>query len=132
LLEQDVAFYGHEITDYWNDIGNIPEFRQGNFDALTGQVRVELECEEPEPGLLVAPTATISADAIVEPPVFVGSGSEVGPRVRLSGPVVIGDGSRIGAGAAIRESVLWPRCVVDEHEVLIGAVAGDGPLAERL
>jgi mannose-1-phosphate guanylyltransferase len=132
LLEQDVAFYGHEITEYWNDIGNIPEFRQGNFDALTGEVRVELEYEEPEPGFLVAPSASVSSDAIVEPPVFVGGGSEVGPRVRLTGPVVIGGGSRIGAGAAIRESVLWPRCVVDEHAVLIGAVAGDGPLAERL
>ena len=39
LLEQDVPFYGHEIADYWNDIGNIKEFRQGNFDALTGEVQ---------------------------------------------------------------------------------------------
>ena len=37
LLEQDVAFYGHEIAEYWNDVGSLEEYRQGNFDALDGQ-----------------------------------------------------------------------------------------------
>ena len=43
LLEHDVPFYGHEIDDYWNDIGNMREFRQGNFDALTGAVRLDFD-----------------------------------------------------------------------------------------
>ena len=38
LLEQDVAFYGHEIAEYWNDVGSLEEYRQGNFDALEGKV----------------------------------------------------------------------------------------------
>ncbi len=37
LLEGDVAFYSHEIDAYWNDIGNLDELRQGNFDALRGR-----------------------------------------------------------------------------------------------
>ena len=45
LLEQDVSFYGHEITDYWNDVGSMEEFRQGNFDALAGKVRLHLDEE---------------------------------------------------------------------------------------
>ena len=28
LLEQDVPFYGHEIDDYWNDIGSINEYHR--------------------------------------------------------------------------------------------------------
>src|SRR5207302_7647395 len=123
LLEQDVAFYGHEIADYWNDIGNIREFRQGNFDAITGEVRVELDSSRLNPS---------GVDVIEEPPVYVGQGCELAPGVRLTGPVVMGDRCRVGEGAAIRDSVLWPGTEVAPREVLIGAVAGTGPLADKL
>jgi mannose-1-phosphate guanylyltransferase len=122
LLEQDVAFYGHEIDDYWNDIGNIKEFRQGNFDALAGEVRVEIEAGRLNPGL----------DGDLEPPVYVGEGCELGSGVRLTGPVVLGDGCRVGEAASIRDSVLWPGTVVEPHGVMIGAVAGSGPLAAKV
>ena len=122
LLEQDVAFYGHEIAEYWNDIGNIPEFRQGNFDALTGDVEVEID-----PGRL-----NPDADWLDEPPVYVGEGCRIGPDVRLTGPVVLGDRCSVGEGAAIRDSVLWPGTEVAPHAVLIGAVAGTGPLGKSL
>jgi mannose-1-phosphate guanylyltransferase/mannose-1-phosphate guanylyltransferase/phosphomannomutase len=122
LLDQDVAFYGHEITDYWNDIGNIKEFRQGNFDALSGEVSVEIE-----PGRL-----NVDAEWVDDPPVYVGQDCEIGSGARLTGPVVLGDGCKVGEGAAIRDSVLWPRTEVAPGEVLIGAVAGTGPLAEKL
>lgn len=122
LLEQDVPFYGHEIADYWNDIGNIKEFRQGNFDALSGEVRVDVDSGRLNP----------DADWVEDPPVYVGEGCEIGPGVRLMGPVVLGHGCKVGEGAAIRDSVLWPRAEVAPHEVLIGAVAGTGPLPDKL
>jgi len=122
LLEQDVPFYGHEIADYWNDIGNIKEFRQGNFDALSGEVRVEIESGRVNP----------EADWVDEPPVFVGEGCEIGAGVRLTGPVVLGDRCKVGDRAAIRDSVLWPGTEVAPQGVLIGAVAGTGPLPDKL
>jgi mannose-1-phosphate guanylyltransferase len=122
LLAQDVPFYGHEISEYWNDIGNIKEFRQGNFDAMSGEVKVDFD-----PGRLNPDGLEIE-----EEPVYVGEDCEIGADVRLIGPLVLGDGCRVGERAAIRDSVLWPGTEVGTHEVLIGAVAGTGPLAERL
>jgi mannose-1-phosphate guanylyltransferase len=122
LLAQDVLFYGHEIDDYWNDIGNIRDFRRGNFDALSGKVRVEIEAGRLNP----------DADWVEEPPVYVGEGCEIASGVRLTGPVVLGDGCKVGERAAIRDSVLWPRTEVAPGSVLIGAVAGVSPLAEKL
>jgi mannose-1-phosphate guanylyltransferase len=122
LLAQDVAFYGHEIAEYWNDIGNIKEFRQGNFDALAGEVRVQFDPS------LVNPDGL----EIEEPPVYVGAGCEIAPRVRLAGPAVLGAGCRVGEGAAIRDSVLWPGTEVAPREILIDAVAATGPLSEKL
>jgi mannose-1-phosphate guanylyltransferase len=122
LLEQDVAFYGYEISEYWNDIGNIPEFRQGNYDAMTGEVSVEIEAARLNPDV----------EGIDEPPVYVGEDCEIGAGARLTGPLVLGDRCTVGDGAALRDSVLWPGTEVAPHEVLIGAVAGTGPLAEKL
>jgi mannose-1-phosphate guanylyltransferase/mannose-1-phosphate guanylyltransferase/phosphomannomutase len=123
LLAQDVPFHGYEITEYWNDIGNIREFRQGNFDALTGRVRVEFDASRLNPA---------EVDGIEEPPVYVGEDCEIPRGVRLTGPVVMGDRCIVGEEAAIRDSVLWPGTEVAAHEVLIGAVAATGPLAEKL
>ena len=122
LLEQDVSFYGHEFPDYWNDVGSLEEYRQGNFDALEGRVRVDM----------AANGSAAPDDTEVEGPVFIGEGCEIASGVRLTGPVVIGEGSRIGENSALRDTIVWPHTDVDPGTVLIGAVAGERPLAEKL
>ena len=124
LLEEDVSFYGWEFPDYWNDVGSLEEYRQGNFDALEGKVRVDMPATEN--GHKVAP------DVEVDGPVFIGEGCEIAAGVRITGPVVIGEGSRIGENAALRDTIVWPRTDVDPGTVLIGAVAGERPLADKL
>jgi mannose-1-phosphate guanylyltransferase len=132
LLERDVPLYGHEIDEYWNDVGSMEEFRQGNFDALTGAVQVELPGSEVEDGLRVGDSTVLDDQVLMEPPVLVGEDCELAPDVRLTGPVVVGDGCTIGRGATLREVVLWPGTEVPPSTVLIGAIAGERPLAERL
>jgi mannose-1-phosphate guanylyltransferase/mannose-1-phosphate guanylyltransferase/phosphomannomutase len=132
LLEQDVPFHGHEIGEYWNDVGSLHEYRQGNFDALTGAVRVEVWGTEIEAGLRIGESSVLAGQVLMEPPVYVGEDCEIAADVRLTGPVVIGDGCTIGSGATLREVVIWPGSEVGEQEMLIGAIAGDRPQAERL
>lgn len=124
LLESDVPFYSHEIDAYWNDIGNLVELREGNFDALTGAVQVERVGEivdgfrsgEPEgdEGELVGP-------------VLLGLECEIGDDVRIDGPAVIGDGARIGAGSRLRDVIVLPGAEVPAKSVLIGATLGARP-----
>jgi hypothetical protein len=52
--------------------------------------------------------------------------------VKLMGPVVIGDGSRIGAGAALRDSIVFPGTPVDDGEILIGAIHGHAGIVKSL
>jgi mannose-1-phosphate guanylyltransferase len=126
LLEEDVGFYGHEFPEYWNDVGSLEEYRQGNFDALTGAVRVDMGELSGTNGVRLAAGAELPADTEVEGEVFIGEGCRIAAGVRLTGPVVIGE------GAAIRDTVVWPRTQVDPGTVLIGGVAGERPLAEKL
>ena len=76
--------------------------------------------------------ATVPDTAEIEGPVFIGEGCEIAAGVRLTGPVVIGEGARIGENSALRDTIVWPHTEVDPGTVLIGAIAGERPLAEKL
>ncbi|HKC78224.1 MAG TPA: nucleotidyltransferase family protein, partial [Gaiellaceae bacterium] len=42
LLEMGRPIYGHVFDGYWQDIGNLDQYRQANFDALDESVRLEI------------------------------------------------------------------------------------------
>jgi mannose-1-phosphate guanylyltransferase len=130
LLERDVPLYGHEIADYWNDVGSLPELRQGNFDALTGVVRVEKGGTAISSGIWAGDSTTLEGQVLMEPPVYIGEGSKVEPEARLTGPVVIGEGCTIGAGAAISDVLVWSGTDVPAGAELAGGIAGIDTLAE--
>lgn len=115
LLETDTSFYVHEIDEYWNDIGSLDEYRQGNFDALAGLVGVTPEGELLEGG-------GDGAIAEVTGPVLLGPGAALGADAWVHGPAVIGEGARVGAGAKLREVVILPGVEVPDDTVLAGAV----------
>src|SRR3954454_21030048 len=45
LLSGDVPFGVHTSDEYWNDVGSLPEYLQGNLDAITGAVDIEVAGE---------------------------------------------------------------------------------------
>jgi mannose-1-phosphate guanylyltransferase len=121
LLEGDVPFYAHEIDAYWNDIGNVEELRQSNFDALRGAVAVEPGAPEVSEGVR---SASPLEGAEVEAPVLIGEGVELGEGARVQGPAILGDGCRVGTGAWIRDSILLAGAELPAGAVLVGGIAG--------
>jgi mannose-1-phosphate guanylyltransferase len=120
LLERDVSFYVHEFDSYWNDIGSLDEYRQGNFDVLDGKVRLTAAGEK-------VPAGEDYGDAVpgeveVTGPALIGRHCDFGGGAWLHGPLVIGEGARIGAGARLREAVVLPGAEVSPGAVLAGAV----------
>jgi mannose-1-phosphate guanylyltransferase len=121
LMENDVAFYSHEIDAYWNDIGNLEELRQGNLDALRGAVQVEPGPPEVAAGVR---SASPLGNAEVEGPALIGAEVELGAGVRIKGPAIVGDGCCIGDGAWVRDSILLAGAELAPEAMLIGAIAG--------
>jgi mannose-1-phosphate guanylyltransferase/mannose-1-phosphate guanylyltransferase/phosphomannomutase len=121
LLESDVPFYSHEVEAYWNDIGTIEELRQGNIDALSGEVQVDPGAPEVTEGVRAASPL---GDAEVEGPVLIGESVELGADVRIEGPAVVGDGCRIGDRAWVRDSILLAGAELPPEAMLVGAIAG--------
>ncbi len=133
LLEHDVPFHIHEVHDYWNDVGSLAELRQGTFDALRGELRLQIDGREVAPGIVVAgEQRSLPEDLEAEGPVWVGAGVRIGAGVRLTGPVVLGDGARVGDGAQLRETILFPGTDVADGAIMIGAIAGHAGILQSM
>jgi mannose-1-phosphate guanylyltransferase len=132
LLENDVPFHIHEVHEYWNDVGSLGELRQGTFDALRGELHLEMEGEEARPGVTVAAGTSLPDDLEVDGDVWIGRGVRIGAGVRLMGPTVLGDGANVGDGAQLRESIVFPGTVVAPDAILIGAIAGHGGILRSM
>src|SRR5215211_7832918 len=130
LLDGDVPFHSHEIDAYWNDIGSVSEFVQGNVDALTGAVGVDPPGAQVREGVYAG--AGSEVDAVkVKPPVLIGEGCELHAGVDLHGPVVIGDRCRIGPSAMVRDAVVLSGAEVPAGALIVGGLYGveaDRPL----
>src|ERR1019366_5047075 len=100
LLAERVPFFVHQIEEYWNDVGSLAELRQGTFDALAGELRVEIAGTQVAAGITVGEGSTIEGAQTLDGPIWVGRDVSIGAGTRLIGPLVIGDGARIGGGAA--------------------------------
>ena len=111
LLENDVPFHIHELREYWNDVGSLSELRQGTFDALRGELHLQIEGEEVSPGVIVAGGARLAAASRTprsKGRAWIGRDVQIGEAVRLMGPIVLGDGASVGDGAQLRGSIVFP------------------------
>ena len=132
LLAADVPFHIHQVREYWNDVGSLAELRRGTFDALRGDLRLQVEGEELSPGVIVAGRSPLREDTAIEGSVWIGRDVRLGADVRLMGPLVLGDGASIGDRARLRESIVFPGTEVAADAILIGAIAGHGGILQSL
>jgi Nucleoside-diphosphate-sugar pyrophosphorylase involved in lipopolysaccharide biosynthesis/translation initiation factor 2B, gamma/epsilon subunits (eIF-2Bgamma/eIF-2Bepsilon) len=130
LLDGDIPFYSHEIEAYWNDVGSVGEFVQGNLDALAGSVGIDPPAAEVSPGIYAGEGSDLDG-VRVKAPVLIGSGCQVGVGADVHGPAVVGDGCRLGAGAMLRDCVVLPGAEVPAGALVVGGLYGveaDRPL----
>ncbi|MHB8470671.1 MAG: sugar phosphate nucleotidyltransferase [Gaiellaceae bacterium] len=83
LLEMGRPLYGHVLDGYWQDIGNLDQFRQANFDALDEKVRLDI------PGIRIRGN------------VWVGEGVDLDDIEALDGPLYIGNYARVAPDATV-------------------------------
>jgi mannose-1-phosphate guanylyltransferase/phosphomannomutase len=143
LLEMGRPIYGHVLDGYWQDIGNLDQFRQANFDALDGNVRLDV------PGLRLKGNLWVSADVDIdqlEPvdgPAFIGAncriadGASIGAYTVLSQGVIVREGARVarsvvdagtylGRSAVIEGAIVGRRCDIRDHaRIHEGVAIGD-------
>jgi mannose-1-phosphate guanylyltransferase / phosphomannomutase len=124
LLEMGRPIYGHVMDGYWQDIGNLDQYRQANFDALDENVRLNI------PGIRIRGN------------VWLGEGVDVPDLEQIEGPAYLGNYCRVASGATVgaysvlsnsvtlRERTRTTRSVIDasthigRSSLIEGAVIG--------
>lgn len=114
MVEEGIHLHGHAIEGaYWNDIGDLDEWRASNVALLDGIV-------DAGPGSW--------NDDTVEDRVLVHPSARVGDGVELIGPCVVGEGATIGDGVVLRSALVLPHVEVPSALVVasgtVGSVAG--------
>jgi mannose-1-phosphate guanylyltransferase / phosphomannomutase len=85
LLEMGRPLYGYVMDGYWQDIGNLDQYRQANFDALEENVKLNI------PGIRIRGN------------VWLGEGVEIADLDQVEGPAYIGNYCRVAPGAKVGE-----------------------------
>jgi mannose-1-phosphate guanylyltransferase / phosphomannomutase len=124
LLEMGRPLYGHVCEGYWQDIGDLDQYRQANFDALEQSVALEI------PGIRLRGN------------IWLGEGVDLPDLDAVEGPAYVGDNCRVGAGASVgaysvlasnvtlREGARTARSVIDasthvgQSALVEGAIVG--------
>lgn len=122
LMKRGEPLYGYISEGYWSDIGNLEQYRQAQFDMLDGKVKAALKGSELYPGIYVEDGVTLPAGCGEwSGPIYIGQGSVIEETAKLDAYCVLGAGNRIGRGSALRQTVMWDRNEIGEHNEITGA-----------
>ncbi len=143
LLEMGRPLYGYVMEGYWQDIGDLDQYRQANFDALDERVRLNIGGIRLRGNVWIGEGAEIHDVEQIEAPAFIGNysrvarGAFVGPYTVLSSGVtlrerarttraVLDAGTHIGRSALIEGAIVGRSCDIRDHvRIHEGAAIGD-------
>ncbi|WP_199249579.1 mannose-1-phosphate guanyltransferase [[Phormidium] sp. ETS-05] len=131
LLEKDEPMYGYVASGYWCDVGHLEAYREAQYDALAGKVRLEFPYEERSPGMWVGQNTYLDPSVKIEAPVLIGHNCRIGPRVQIEPGTIIGDNVTIGADADLKRPILWNGVIVGEEAHLHACVTARGVRVDR-
>ena len=115
MLRDGKRLCGNVIADYWTDIGNLQQYQQANYDALTGTVRTQRPRNQIGPSIWVGDGCGIDRSATIRGDVHSATVSRSSPGALIEGPARIGSCSIVEAGARMHRTVLWEDVYIGEE-----------------
>jgi mannose-1-phosphate guanylyltransferase / phosphomannomutase len=107
LLEMGRPVYGYVAEGYWQDIGNLQQYRQANFDALDGRVELEIPGVRLRGNVWLGEAVEIDDFDRIEAPAYVGN------YCRIANDATVGPYSVLGAGVTLRDRARTVSSVID-------------------
>ncbi len=124
LLSMKKNIYGIVINNYWTDVGNLKEYRQGQRDALDGKIKLNIPGEERKKGIYVSRGAKIDKRTKLIAPCVVGSDCVIEKNSIIGPHTVIAAKCKIASGAVVSNSILWGRVEVAKNVKLDNCIIG--------
>ena len=131
MLRDGAKLGGYVIDAYWTDIGNLEQYQEANYDAVSGKVAIAfpgaaLRQAQDDGGMVYAGEGTkVHPEAQIDGPVVLGRDVRIAAGASISGPAVIGDRTIVERGAVVCRSVLWEDVYVGEEASLSDCTVAD-------
>ena len=107
LLEMGRPLYGHVLDGYWQDIGNLDQFRQANFDALDERVQLDIRGIRLRGNIWLGEGVEVDDLDAIEGPAYLGNYCRIAPDAS------VGAYSVLGSSVTLRERARTERSVID-------------------
>jgi mannose-1-phosphate guanylyltransferase/phosphomannomutase len=124
LLEMGRPIYGCVCEGYWQDIGNLDQYRQANFDALDGKVNLNIAGLKIRGDVWIGEGVEIDDVEGVEGPAFIGNYSTISPESSVGPYAVLGPATTLRERARLARTVIDASCYIGRSAVVEGAVLG--------
>jgi mannose-1-phosphate guanylyltransferase / phosphomannomutase len=124
LLEMGRPIYGYVCDGYWQDIGNLDQYRQANFDALDEKVLLNVEGLKIRGDVWIGEGVEIDDVEGVEGPAFIGNYCRISPESSVGPYSVLGPGTTLRERGRVARSVIDASCYIGRSATVEGAILG--------
>ena len=124
LLEMGRPIYGYVCEGYWQDIGNLDQYRQANFDALDEKVSLNVSGLKIRGDVWIGEGVEIDDVEGVEGPAFIGNYARISPEASVGPYSVLGPATTLRERGRIARSVIDASCYIGRSAVIEGAIVG--------
>ena len=124
LLEMGRPIYGCVLDGYWQDIGNLDQYRQANFDALDERVQLDIGGIRIRGNVWLGEGVDLADLESVEGPVYIGSYCRISPAATIGPYSVLSNSVTVREGARTSRSIVDASSYIGRSAVVEGAILG--------
>ena len=124
LLEMGRPMYGFVLDGYWQDIGNLDQYRQANFDALDERVRLNIGGIRIRGNVWLGEGVELHDLEQIEGPAYLGNYCRVAPDASVGPYSVLSTSVTLRERARIQRSIVDSSTYIGRSTVVEGAIMG--------
>ena len=126
LLEMGRPIYGHVFDGYWQDIGNLDQFRQANIDALEERVRLNIGGIRIRGNVWLGDGVDLDDLDAIEGPAYIGSYCRIGRGARVGPHAVLATSVTVRERGRVVRSMVDSSTYIGRSSEVEGAIIGRG------